>query len=65
MKEEPGNTQVILALANVQLDSAALRQDMTQAEAALQAVEAILDEDPTDLAANAVCIRSLKLLGRP
>ncbi|MEE2907165.1 MAG: tetratricopeptide repeat protein [Planctomycetota bacterium] len=64
MVESPDDRQLILALAAVHIQTGDLRADPTQYEAAVEAVEPILDMDPSNLRANAIYIRGLRLLGR-
>ena len=64
LEEAPGDRQTILAMANVQLDLATLRQDMTQAEAALVAAEGLLELNIADASAHSICMRALETMGR-
>ena len=65
LAESPDDMQLSLAMANIRLEIAARRKDLTQAEAALATAEAIIATSPENMAAHAVAMRALELLGRP
>ena len=64
MVKSPEDQQLTLALAAVQLQTGDLRKDPSQYEAAVEAVAPLLDKDPSNLRANAIYIRGLRLLDR-
>ncbi|MDG2422761.1 MAG: hypothetical protein P8M22_02150 [Phycisphaerales bacterium] len=64
MADSPGDQQLILAKAAMQLQIGDLRQDPSQYEFVIEAVEPILDDNPGDLRAMAIYLRGLRLLGR-